>query len=119
MKESFLWRIKMFVFFISLIITIMLAFGMSIALVEKGNDFPIRPWRIRLQLLIRKVAGRKFSRLVKCTTCSSFWTALIADVVVCLVNLILFGTFYFFWPFSGFIALGVTWFLIELLNALD
>jgi len=106
-------------FFISLVISIMLAFGMAIAISEKGGDFPVRPWRIRLQLVLRKVFGRRWSRVVKCTVCTSFWTALGADSVLCLVNLILFGTFYFFWPFTGFIVLGITWLLIEILNAID
>lgn len=109
----------MFNFFISLIISIMLAFGMAIALVEEGDQFPIRPWRLRIQLVIRKLFGRKWSRVLKCVTCASMWTALVADGVLCLVNLVFFGTFYFFWPFSGFIVLGITFVIIELLNSLD
>lgn len=106
-------------FLICLIISILLSFGMSVALVEKGDDFPIRPWRIKLQLLIRKIINRKFSRVVKCTVCTSFWISLISDIVMCITNLVLFGTFYFFWPFSGFIAMGITWYAIEHLNAQD
>jgi len=105
-------------FLVSLIIVIMLAFGIAIALVEKGDDFPIRPWKIKLQSLLGKVHPR-FPEMLDCTTCTSFWAALIADIVVCIINLVLFGTFYFFWPFSGFIVLGLTWFSIEFLNALD
>jgi len=97
----------------------MLAFGIAIAIAEKGNDFPVRPWRIRLQLLLRKVINYKFSRVVKCTVCTSFWAALFADIVLCITNLVLFGTFYFFWPFSGIIVLGLTWVVIEFLNAID
>ena len=108
----------MFSFFISLIIAIMLAFGIAIAVVEKGSDFPIRPWRIRVQSLLSKVHW-KLPQMLFCTTCTSFWAALIADIVMCIINWVLFGTFYFFWPFSGFIVLGLTWFSIEFLNALD
>ena len=108
----------MLVFFISLIIAIMLAFGIAIAAVEKGSDFPIRPWRIRLQALLSKVHWN-LPQMLFCTVCTSFWAALIADIVLCITNLVLFGTFYFFWPFSGFIVLGLTWFSIEFLNALD
>lgn len=106
-------------FLICLIISILLSFGISVALVEKGNDFPVRSWRIRLQLLIRKVINYKFSRIVKCTVCTSFWVSLFSDVILCIISWILFGTFYFFWPFSGFIALGATWLIIEYLNAID
>jgi len=109
----------MFSFLICLIISILLSFGISVALVEKGNDFPIRAWRIRLQLLLRKIINRQFSRVVKCTVCSSFWVSLISDIVLCFVCFFITGTFYFFWPFSGFIVLGLTWLVIEFLNALD
>ena len=105
-------------FLISLVIAIMLAFGIAVALVEKGDDFPIKPWKMKLQSMLGKVHPR-LSEMLDCTTCTSFWAALIADIVLCITNLVLFGTFYFFWPFSGFIVLGLTWFSIEFLNALD
>jgi len=105
-------------FFISLVIAIMMAFGIAVAFVEKGNDFPIRPWRIRTQLVLSKIHW-KMPQMLFCTTCTSFWAALIADIVMFITNWVLFGTFYFFWPFSGFIVLGLTWFSIEFLNALD
>lgn len=105
-------------FLISLVIAIMLAFGIAIALVEKGDDFPIKPWKMKMQSLLGKVHP-ELPGMLDCTTCTSFWAALIADIVLCITNLVLFGTFYFFWPFSGFIAVGLTWFLIEFLNALD
>ena len=105
-------------FFISLIISVMLAFGIAIAAVEKGNDFPIRPWRIKAQVILSKIHW-KLPQMLFCTVCTSFWASLLADIVLCIMNLVLFGTFYFFWPFSGFIVLGVTWFAIEFLNALD
>ena len=98
--------------------SIMLAFGIAVALAEKGDDFPIQSWKIRLQSLLGKIHPR-FPEMLDCTTCTSFWGALIADIIMCITNLALFGTFYFFWPFSGFIALGFTWFAIEFLNALD
>lgn len=105
-------------FLVSIVITILLAYGIAIALVEKGDDFPILFWKKKLQSLLAKVHPR-FPEMLDCTTCTSFWAALIADIVVCLVNLVFFGTFYFFWPFSGFIVLGLTWFSMEFLNALD
>jgi len=99
--------------------SITLAFGMAVALVEKGNNFPIRPWRIRLQILLRKIVGRKFSRVVKCTVCASFWFSLISDIVLGIICLLKTGTLFFFWPFSGFIAMGLTFIIIEYLNAID
>jgi hypothetical protein len=31
----------------------------------------------------------------------------------------LLGSFYFLWPLSGFITVGLTWTIIEYLNAID
>ena len=101
-------------FFIYLIISILLSFGMAILLVEKGKDWPIRPWRIRLQLILRKI-HYKAPQMLYCTTCSSFWMTLIADIVLFIVS----GGTYFFWPFSGIIVGGITWTIIEYINAID
>lgn len=106
-------------FLICLIISILLSIGISIALVEKGGDFPIRTWRIRLQLLLRKVINYKFSRVLKCTVCTSFWVSLFSDIILCIICFLKTGAFYFFWPFSGFIVLGLIWCIIEHLNAMD
>lgn len=104
-------------FLICLIISISLAYGLAILLVEKGNDWPIRLWRIRLQLLLRKIHWR-LPQVLFCTTCTSFWSSLYADIVVSIVAASL-GVFYFFWPFSGIITAGIMWTIIEYLNAID
>lgn len=104
-------------FFICLMISVMTGFGMAILLVEKGKEWPIRPWRIRLQLILRKIHW-KLARLPLCTTCSSFYLTLIGDVVICIVAH-LCGVGYFFWPLSGFITCGITWTIIEFLNGID
>lgn len=101
-------------FLICLIISVFLGYGFAILLVEKGKEFPIRPWRIRLQLLLRKIHW-KMPQMLYCTTCTSFWTTLIADIVLFVVS----GGTYFFWPFSGFICGGIMWTIIEYLNSLD
>ena len=49
----------MFSFFISLIISILLALGISIALTEKSKEWPIKRYRILLQLFLRKYIHRK------------------------------------------------------------
>lgn len=104
-------------FLICLFISISLSYGMAILLVEKGKDFPIKKYRIILQLLLRKIHW-KAPQMLYCTTCTSFWTTLIADVVVCIVAH-LCGVGYFFWPYSGFITAGVMWTIIEYLNTID
>ena len=101
-------------FLICLLISVSLSYGMAILLVEKGKDFPIKKYRIILQLLVRKIHP-KAPQMLYCTTCTSFWTTLIADIVLCIIS----GGAYFFWPFSGIITAGVMWTIIEYLNSVD
>ena len=98
-------------FFICLIISVMTGFGLAILLVEKGKEWPIRPWRIRLQLILRKIHW-KLPRLLLCTTCTSVWTPLLIDCVLFIIS----GGTYFFWPLSGAICAGIMWTIIEVLN---
>jgi hypothetical protein len=104
-------------FLICLTISIFVSFGMAIALVEKGDQYPIRKPKLILRKIIRKFS-RKADKVVFCTTCASFWLTLISDVIICIVAY-LNGHSYFFWPFSGFITVGMSWFIIEFLNAID
>ena len=108
----------MFYFFLYLIFSVLLSFGMSVALVEKGDDWPIRKYRLLLKLFIHDHIHWKFAQVLDCTVCSSFWITLISDLIFMGLSLC-FGAFYFFWPFSGFIALGFTWFVIQYLNKND
>jgi len=88
---------------------------MSVALVEKGRTWPIRKYNIILRRFLNKNVNNKAHRLLKCVTCTSFWMALISDIILLFVS----GFSYFFWPCSGFIAMGITYFLFEFLNAID
>lgn len=105
-------------FFICVVLSVLSSFGMAIALVEKSDRWPLRSKRIKLQLLLRKIYFR-LPRVLKCVTCSSFWLSLLNDILICIISLLFFDFTYFFWPLSGFITLGFTWFVIELLNILD
>jgi len=104
-------------FLICLSMSVSLSYGMAILLVEKGKEWPIRPWRIRLQLLLSKIHW-KLPQMLFCSSCCSFWSSLGADIVICIVALC-FGVPYFFWPFSGIITAGIMWSIVEYLNALD
>lgn len=95
-------------------LSILLAFGIAVLLVEKGGEWPVKLIRIFLQWLVHKVSW-KLSQVFYCTVCTSFWAALVADIILLFFS----GFTYFFWPFSGFIAAGFTWFIIEYLNAID
>ena len=105
-------------FFICMIISIMIGIGTSITLVEKGRDFPVRKYRVILQKIIRRYVGKKWGKVFKCSACCSFWTMLLADLCVFVIALC-HGVFYFLWPFSGLIALGIVWYSIEHLNVLE
>jgi len=102
-------------FLICLIISVLAGFGISILLVEKGKEFPIRKYRVILQKLIHDHIGRKWSRVLKCTTCTAFWVTLGVDIILFIIS----GGTYFFWPLSGSICAALSWVIIEFLNAID
>lgn len=105
-------------FLICIFLSMVISFGLSIALVEKSKTWPIRSVRIRLQLLLSKIHWR-LPQMLFCTTCCSFWADLGINMCLFVITTVFFGFSYFFWPFSGFITLGFTWFIIEFLNAID
>ena len=105
----------MITFLICLIISVLLAFGMAVTLVEKGRQWPVRRYRLLIARWVHNHIHYKAAQLLYCATCTSFWMALIADIVLCIVS----GGLYFFWPFSGFIVVGFTYFVFEFLNAVD
>lgn len=106
-------------FFICLILSVLTSYGVAIVLVEKGQDFPIRKPRLILKRFIHKYISRKLSKVLDCSTCSSFWITGFVDCILCVFMFLVFGQFYFFWPLSGFIAVGFTFTIIEFLNAID
>jgi len=108
----------MFNFLICMIISIMIGTGISITLVEKGRDFPVRKYRVILQRFVHRHIGRKWAKVFKCSACTGFWTMLLADLIVFGIALC-HGVFYFLWPFSGFIAVMVIWVIIEVLNSME
>jgi len=105
-------------FLICLMISAILSFGMAIALTEKGKEWPIKPWRVRIQLLLSKIHW-KLPQVFYCTVCTSFWCSLISDIAIGTILYLNNQEFYLFWPFSGFIVVGATWSIIEFLNSMD
>ena len=92
-----------------------ISFGMAVALVEKGDTYPIRKPKLILKRFIHKYVSRKFAKVLECSTCTSFWMALFVDICLFFIT----GGAYFFWPLSGFATVGFTWWMIEFLNAVD
>ena len=103
--------------FLFLIVSVSAGIGMAIALVEKGKDFPIKNFRIRIQWILSKIYW-KLPQMLYCTTCTSFWTTLFCDIILCIIGICV-GVPYFLWPLSGFISVGISWIIIEFLNAID
>ncbi len=97
----------------ALILSMLSAFGMAVVLVEKGDQWPVslvaKPLRRFLAWAIPSAEG-----VMNCAVCLSFWTALFNDLIIANV----LNTMYF-WPFSGFATLGLTWVVYELLGAID
>jgi len=96
----------------SILLSVLAAFGLAVALVEKGDRFPVsyiaQPLRRWLTSLYEPIGD-----LFDCSVCMSFWAAFVVDLLGC----ILLGTS-FLWPLTGFAALGLTWLIYEFLGAL-
>lgn len=96
-----------------LIISVLFAYSLAILLVEKGDDWPVllvtKPLRYLLGMISKRLSG-----MLECTVCTSFWAALLGDLF-----LYFFVKGVFLWPFTGILAVGFTWTIIEILNALD
>lgn len=100
--------------FVGFVVSCVSSLGMAIALVEKGDNWPIEPFKKRLSASLASW-HEKLPEMLECSVCSSFWLALVADCFL----LLLTGGVYFAWPLSGFGAVALTWFVNELLNAID
>ena len=102
-----------------LILSFFLTWGFTITFVEKGDEYPIKRFKDFLRKILEKCISKKFSEILNCETCFSFWISFFSDGILYFVAKYYLGGFYFFWPLSGFIFMGITWFLIEFLNVLD
>lgn len=95
------------------ILSVLFGYALAILLVEKGEDWPVTILTKPLKFLFSKIY-KKLPELLECTVCCSFWTTLVGEIV-----LKFWITDLFLWPFTGVIALGLTWSAIEFLNAID
>lgn len=94
-------------------LSVFFGFSLAILLVEKGEDWPVTIITRPIKWLFGLINTR-LKEMFSCTVCTSFWTTLIGELV-----LNYFYTNIFMWPFTGVIALGFTWFVIDFLNSLD
>ena len=101
---------------ICMLLSACLSYSMAITIVEKGRDWPIRKFKVLLGRWLNRHVCLKAHRVVNCASCASFWLAAISDIVVGVIRLTATGKFYFLWPLSGFIAVGLTYTIIEFMN---
>ena len=106
-------------FFELFIVSVFCAFGLSVLFVEKGDEWPIRPVRHFLQVFLFYNIHPKLAEMFECTVCTSFWMALVSDIILLIAAELFLSTSYFLWPITGFVAVGFTWTIIELLNAIE
>jgi hypothetical protein len=97
------------------ILAALAGFGIAIILVEKKTQWPATSIRPLLEKFLGSIHS-KLPEMLNCSTCTSFWAALLADLY-----LTLYSQFQYVpcWPISGFIAAAITWTVIELMNAID
>jgi hypothetical protein len=95
------------------LLVIFFAFSLSIVVVEKGEDWPISLFVRPFRFILSKI-NKNLSQLLECTVCFSFWGALLAELYLVIV-----WKAVFMWPFTGFMAVGTTWLIIEFLNTFD
>lgn len=106
-------------FFVFWIISVITAIGMGVVLVEKRYDEGPVGWiNQKIHNFLAKFSAT-FAKITECPTCFSFWMALFSDLILCAIAFFAYDRFYFFWPFTGFAASGITYLSIELLNAID
>ena len=104
------YRVRMI---IHLILSLLFGYSLAILLVEKGDDWPISLITKPLRFVLGKIHS-KLPGVLECTVCASFWACLVGEIA-----LKFWITGLFLWPFTGVIALGLTWTVIEFMNILD
>lgn len=96
------------------LISVLSAFGLSVILVEKSDEGPVFWIHSFLKAVIGTILGERAARFLDCTVCTSFWAALVIDIF-----LYLQFTSPFLFPLTSFAAMGLSWFIIQILNLLD
>lgn len=96
-----------------LFFSVFLSFSIAVVLVEKGDDWPVSLFLNPIKKILNKI-NSNIPKVFDCTVCFSFWAALASETIMyfCFDSR-------FLWPITGFLSLGLTWFVIEFLNALD
>lgn len=94
-------------------LSVIFGFSLAVLLVEKGDDWPVTIITTPIRWLFNKI-NEKLYKVMFCTVCASFWCTAVGEVA-----LFYLFTGKFMWPFTGVVSLGITWLVIEYLNAVD
>lgn len=97
-----------------LVVSVLIGYGIAITLVEKGDVWPVKPIYELLKKGIGKISP-KFAEVLNCSVCTSFWTTLVGDAIMCYY----YSGHYWLWPLSGFVTLSLTWTLIQFMNVIE
>jgi hypothetical protein len=86
-------------------------------LVEKRDQAPIMQINNSIRWLFKKVGLGFFTGVLECTVCCSFWMAGIFELAFwirggCEPTIPV-------WPFSGILAMGLSFYIIDFLNTID
>lgn len=105
-----------------LFLVVLIGYGMALLLVEFKRKWPIRRHHLRIKKLLGKV-HRRVPKMLSCTVCTSFWTALVAELGLFAFDSLtgwhlMHGLRLWLWPLSGFVTAGVTWTIMDLLRSL-
>jgi len=96
------------------IISIIAGCGMAVAIVEKGDRWPVHIIASPLRRFLRYWYPPA-EPVLDCTVCLSFWTTLLADLIILLST----KSDFILWPLSGFGSIFITWIIYELFGSLD
>jgi hypothetical protein len=96
-------------------IAAIVGYAIAIVLVEKQNEWPATMLRPPILWILGRIY-HKLPDMLFCTVCTSFWAALFADI-----GLGFYTKWKYIpcWPISGFLAIALSWTIIQLFNAID
>lgn len=86
-------------------------------LVEKRDQAPIAQISAAMRWLFKKVGMGFFTGVLECTVCCSFWMAGLFELAFWVRSG--FQPTIPMWPFSGILAMAISFYIIDFLNTID
>lgn len=102
-----------------MLISPIVAFAIAVVLVEKQEQWPATFLRPIISWFLSCI-HKKLPSMLDCVACTSFWAAIFSDLMFFAYSKMAQSETYIpAWPLSGFLALALSWTVIQLLNSLD